>query len=206
MTIAKVDLSKIELDHSLFEYEQHKMIKNSISSQKLSQFDEKNRSTMKSSFSNKNITESLSQNFTRIEDLENEFSEFCLNKNVNIDINKVQLSIKDVLKQNSLDFDQEEITRFRKNLKDEFNLKQNKLSLTEIDPSDNKQEIFEPFNLNNLYKWEQILKPKEKHDESSQIDIIESKSLEEMDIDKKISIYSQFYCYFYKKQLKKELI
>jgi hypothetical protein len=204
VTIAKVTITKEDLDHSLFEYEQHKVIKNSLSSQKMADFDEKNRSSIKSSFPSQNLSENLSQNFTRIEELENEFREFCTNKNSNIDINEEQSSIKSNLVKISLDFNETQIRELRKIFSNEFSLKQSKTSVI------NQVEKEHPVNLNSLYKWEQIDEPSKKSaNESGPSNTNVEKNDKQMDIreiNKKISIYSQHYCYFYKKKLKEYFV
>jgi hypothetical protein len=199
VTIAKVEFSKTELDHSLFEYEQHKMTKNNISSQRISDFEDKNRSHV----SDKNLYENLCQKFIRLEDIENEFYQFGLSAKFNIDINEAQSSLNSVLKNKSPHFNETEIKELKEKMKKDFNSKQNKFNGTE---SIIKGENIQPVNLNSLYKWEKIDKEVQGKEESTQLNIDEPECLDEMDINKKISIYSQCYVYYYQKNFKKNLI
>ena len=169
-----------------------------MSSQKLSNFEEKNRSHI----SNKNLYENLCQKFIRLEDIENGFDQFCLNRNFNIDINEAQSSLNSILKNKSLHFNETEIKEFREKINKDFDSKQNKLNVTE---SINKCEKIQPVNLNSLYKWEKIDKEVQGKEESI-LNIDEPECLDEMDINKKISIYSQYYVYYYQKSFQKNLI
>ena len=170
-----------------------------MSSQKLSDFEEKNRSYI----SNKNVNENLCQKFIRLEDIENEFDQFNKSRNFNIDINKAQSSLNSVLKNKSLHFNEIEIKGFKEKIKKEFNSKQNKLNVTE---SIIKCEKIQPVNLNSLYKWEKIDKEVQGKEESSEQNIDEPECLDEMDINKKISIFSQYYVYYYQKNFQKNLV
>ena len=91
MTIAKVELSKAELDHSLFEYEQQKTIKKCLNDQ---QYNSNENKKKVASHQEKN-RDLFMPKFTEIDEIEKEFIQFCLdNKGLSeVKLNEIQIGL-----------------------------------------------------------------------------------------------------------------
>ena len=197
MTIAKVELTKAELDFSLFEYEQHKMQKKSSSEQHANTMEK-----IKNSSSSESRSILVTRIFAGIDEIENDFARFSSSTLGSHDVDgldKAQIKLRAVLSSKTSSLTRDEIKALRLNLNQELSAKLNESSLE-------KQSFLrmgQPVSLSSIYKWEQV-DSRASDDCSNRI--TEEQSVrkdfeidEEMTVDQKIDIYTKAYCNYYLK-------
>ena len=208
VTISKVELSKEELDHSLFEYEQHKHTK------KLNTDIQQKSTDILTRKGLTNESKIFAPNFMPMKELEKQFAEFDPAYPASINLNEVQTKFQSILHKNCLNIDVDNIKELRSKLNADFCSKlidslEKENSIKSANSG--KLETTQIVNLNTFYKWEQIDTAKETRLSSSEIlkSTLENNKRTEIvqendqnELNRKLLLYSHYYSYYYKKFLK----
>ncbi len=151
VTIERVNISKKELDRSLFDYEKHKNTK------KTSAVSKKHSHVANQEFiSNQTQNESNVNSESHLTNILQELEAFK-KEGARLDLNSIQQKYIKLFRHVSVDLDQEKVSLQRSNLNKQFAAK---LGL-KSDQGLIKKKIAQPvFNLKELYKWQPVEEPK----------------------------------------------
>lgn len=171
VTIQKVDVSREELDKSLFDYEQFK--NKNIKTRKVYDFNLENISPASE------LSPILSS-LCKFETIEQDFKDNLIKT---IPLETVQNSYIKLQNETKLNFNQNEIKNLKLKFKNDYEAKFNSTT-TSL-----KDEKIENVNLAEMYKWEQVEKPIEPKKKTKQKPL----SLSDQSL-----IYSHYYNYYFK--------
>lgn len=185
VTIERVKLNREEFDESLFEYEKHKSVIKAS-------FQEKQQKRQQD-FVNKE--EKLQINVT-MDELERDLLTYKMNSNK--ERNQRSRKLENGLEKYQIDISLEEIAKKR----DELKSKMDRILSVKTEDESNKQPVKtdkkEPQNLNDLYKWVKVERPKTQ-EKLQEPEINQSPDYQQLYSSYYYNYYKQYFNQFYNK-------